>query len=64
MKKRLKIIEDGIVKGYREINIPDKDHLQAQIKYPHQVVESKRKKALRRKQKYRVDYRKNPDGQL
>ena len=64
MKSRIKIIEDGVVKGYKEISIPDKDHLQAQIKYPARVVESKKKKALQRKQKHKVDYRKNPDGQL
>ena len=63
MKSRIKIIEDGVVKGYKEISIPDKDHLQAQIKYPARVVESK-KKQLERKQKYKVNYLKNQDGQL
>lgn len=54
MKKRIKIIEDGTVKGYREISIPDKDHLQAQIKYPARVVESKKKK-LYRKRKHKIN---------
>jgi hypothetical protein len=54
MKKRIKIIEDGIMKGYKEINIPDKNHLQAQIKYPHKVQESK--KRIKRKEKHKVDY--------
>jgi hypothetical protein len=62
MKKRIKIIEDGIMKGYKEINIPDKAHLEAQIRYPHKIVQSKKYKS-ERKQKHKIDYRKNPDRQ-
>lgn len=62
MKSRIKIIEDGIVKGYKEATIPAKDHLQAQIKYPARIAESKKRK-LARKQKHKIDYRNSTDGQ-
>ena len=63
MKTRIRIKEKGKDDIIKEVIVPDKDHLQAQIKYPARVAESKKKKALQRKQKYKIDYRDNIDDQ-
>jgi hypothetical protein len=42
MKKRLIVKENGIIKRVIEVEVADKEHLQALIKYPHRVAKSKK----------------------
>jgi len=62
MKSRIRIKEKGKPDIIREIEIPDKDHLAAQIKYKHTVIQSKKYK-LERKRKYKIDYHDTTDSQ-
>jgi len=61
MKARIRIKEKGREDIVKEVVIPDKAHLEAQLKYRHTVVESKKRK-LQRKEKHKIDYRRETDG--
>lgn len=54
MKQKLKVtgVDGKVIEG--EINIPNKAHLEAQIKYPSRIQESKKK--YNRKQKHKKEY--------
>lgn len=54
MKIRVNILSNGKKIKSEEIVIPNKNHLQSQIKYPARVFESKKNK-LYRKRKHKID---------
>lgn len=57
MKRKIKIV-DNIKKtvSEHEVSVPNKMHLDAQIRFPHLVQKDKTKYNRKRKHKNRIDY--------
>ena len=57
MKRKIKIV-DNVKKTVteHEVSVPNKMHLDAQIRFPHLVQKDKTKYTRKRKHKNRLDY--------